>query len=59
MNCQARVLDWENRVERSTVEQSWGPQLARKKLELFFNKHNAACAFSGMLSTASVHLLKV
>lgn len=54
MDCQAQA---ENRVERPSMEQTWGPQLATKKLELFSNKYYAACAFSGMVSTGSVHLL--
>jgi hypothetical protein len=57
MDCQAQVPASENRVERPSMEQPWGPQLATKRLELFSNKYYAACAFSGMVSTGSVHLL--
>lgn len=52
-DCQRRLLDTENRVGWSSMEQTW----ATKELEPFSTNYYAACAFSGMISTGSVHLL--
>lgn len=56
MDCQTRLFENENSVERS-MEQTWDGQLRAKKMELFTSKYYAACAVGGMISSGSVHFL--